>query len=170
MSSTNRAPVVRSLLENDLYKFTMWQSLLHSHPGAQAEYSFVCRNTPAYPLSELKADVETELVRLCTLSFADDELTYLRGLRFIKSDFVDFLTLFRFQRHFVKVSTEGEQLRIVAEGPLVHVMSFEIFVLYIVNELYFRRLPTDESVLAVARQRLNAKVALLKDARKELVT
>lgn len=169
MSTTNRAPVVRSLLENDLYKFTMWQSLLHSHPGAQAEYSFVCRNTPVYPLSELKADVETELDRLCTLSFADDELTYLRGLRFIKSDFVDFLTLFRFQRHFVKVSTEGEQLRIVAEGPLVHVMSFEIFVLYIVNELYFRRLPNDESVLAVARQRLNAKVALLKDARKELV-
>ena len=37
-------PVVRSLLENDLYKFTMWQALLHSHPGAQAEYAFFCRN------------------------------------------------------------------------------------------------------------------------------
>ena len=54
----NQAPAVRSLLENDLYKFTMWQSLLHSHPGAQAEYRFVCRNTPAFPLAELKTDVE----------------------------------------------------------------------------------------------------------------
>ena len=27
----NQTPVVRSLLENDLYKFTMWQALLHSY-------------------------------------------------------------------------------------------------------------------------------------------
>jgi nicotinic acid phosphoribosyltransferase len=32
-------PVVRSLLENDLYKFTMWQALLHRFPQTQAEYS-----------------------------------------------------------------------------------------------------------------------------------
>ncbi|MES2935484.1 MAG: nicotinate phosphoribosyltransferase, partial [Pseudomonadota bacterium] len=74
-------PIVRSLLETDLYKFTMWQALLHSHPGAQSEYAFVCRNTPAYPLAELRAEVERELDQLCTLSFTDDELDYLRGLR-----------------------------------------------------------------------------------------
>src|SRR5574343_1427472 len=159
----NQAPVVRSLLENDLYKFTMWQALLHSHPGAEAEYAFVCRNVPAYPLAELKDDVEAELDRLCTLSFAADELAYLRSLRFIKSDFVDFLSVFRFQRHFIQVTTEGEQLRIVARGPLVHVMAFEIFVLYIVNELYFRRLPQDAAILATARQRLADKIALVKN-------
>ncbi|MGN6701444.1 MAG: hypothetical protein ACTHKB_00595, partial [Burkholderiaceae bacterium] len=85
-----RQPVIRSLLENDLYKFTMWQALLHSHPGTQAEYLFDCRNTPAYPLAELAADVSRELDARCTLTFADVELAYLRGLRFIKSDFVDF--------------------------------------------------------------------------------
>jgi nicotinate phosphoribosyltransferase len=164
MNSTNaQLPVVRSLLENDLYKFTMWQALLHSHPGAEAEYAFVCRNAPAYPLAELKDDVEAELDRLCTLSFAADELAYLRSLRFIKSDFVDFLSVFRFQRHFIQVTTEGEQLRIVARGPLVHVMAFEIFVLYIVNELYFRRLPQDAAILATARQRLADKIALVKN-------
>ncbi|WP_432721232.1 nicotinate phosphoribosyltransferase [Jeongeupia wiesaeckerbachi] len=157
-------PVVRSLLENDLYKFTMWQALLHSHPGAMAEYAFVCRNTPAFPLSELKAEVETELDHLCTMQFAQDELDYLRGLRFIKGDFVDFLTVFRFQRRFVSVETDGEQLRIVARGPLVHVMGFEIFVLYIVNQLYFRRLGDTEATLGEARQRLAAKIATLKAA------
>jgi nicotinate phosphoribosyltransferase len=40
-------------------------------------------------------------------------------------------------------------------------MGFEIFVLYIVNELYFRRLPAGAEVLAVARQRLLEKVQLL---------
>jgi nicotinate phosphoribosyltransferase len=152
--------VVNSLLENDLYKFTMWQALLHSHPAAQAEYAFVCRNTPAYPLALLKAEVEGEIDRLCTMSFAQDELDYLSNLRFIKSDFVDFLTVFRFQRRFIKVDTDGDTLTVVAKGPIVHVMGFEIFVLYIINELYFRRLP-QEGVVEVARERLNEKIALL---------
>ena len=34
----NMDPIVHSLLETDLYKFTMWQALLHQYPAAQAEY------------------------------------------------------------------------------------------------------------------------------------
>ena len=154
------APIVSSLLENDLYKFTMWQALLHSNPGAQAEYRFVCRNTPAFPLAELKQDVERELAHLCSMHFTQDELDYLSQLRFMKSDFVDFLSVFRFQQRFIDVRAVGDKLEIVARGPLVHVMGFEIFVLYIVNELYFRRLSHD-GVIDVARTRLDAKLAQL---------
>lgn len=155
--------IVHSLLETDLYKFTMWQALLHSHPSAQAEYAFVCRNSTAYPLSDLKAEVEAELDHLCTLKFKQDELDYLRGLRFIKSDFVDFLALFQFQRRFIEVSTAGDTLKIEAKGPLVHVMGFEIFVLYIVNELYYRRLGNADNAISVARTRLQDKIAILRD-------
>lgn len=156
-------PIVHSLLETDLYKFTMWQALLHSHPSAQAEYAFVCRNSTAYPLADLKAEVEAELDHLCTLKFKQDELDYLRGLRFIKSDFVDFLALFQFQRRFIEVSTAGDTLKIEAKGPLVHVMGFEIFVLYIVNELYYRRLGNADNAISVARTRLQDKIAILRD-------
>ena len=154
------APVITSLLDTDLYKFTMWQTLLHRHPETQAEYHFVCRNQPAYPLAELKADVERELDALCSLSFRADELAFLRGLRFMKSDFVDFLRIFRFQRDFIEVRTEGELLRIVAKGPQVHVMGFEIPVLAIVNELYFRRFDSAEVRLEGGR-RLAAKIDAL---------
>jgi nicotinate phosphoribosyltransferase len=154
-------PIVRSLLETDLYKFTMWQALLHHHPGAHAKYEFTCRNTPLFALSQLKEEVDLQLDHLCTLTFAEDELAYLRTLRFIKSDFVDFLTLFRFQRKFIKVDTEGETLTVRATGPQVHVMGFEIFVLYIINELYFRR--ADQNIaLAEGRQRLSKKIDALR--------
>jgi len=150
-------PVVRSLLETDLYKFTMWQAFLHMHPGAIGEYEFKCRNTPAYPLAELKDDVERELDLLCEMMFTEDEVNYLRTLRFIKSDFADYLTLFRFQRKFIRVETDGPHLRIRATGPIVHVMGFEIFVLYIVNELYFRRFD-QAAALEEGRKRLAQKV------------
>lgn len=159
-------PIVRSLLENDLYKFTMWQALLHQHPGATAEYAFVCRNVPEFPLSSLKKQVDDELDHLCSMMFKQDELDYLSGLRYIKSDFVDFLNVFRFQRRFIRVEQEGEYLVIRAKGPLVHVMGFEIFALYIVNELYFRRLSQgrEDIIFAEGRARLQAKIDQVRSA------
>jgi nicotinate phosphoribosyltransferase len=150
-------PIVRSLLETDLYKFTMWQALLHRHPGAIGEYEFWCRNETAYPLAELKDEVYRELDHLCELLFTDEEVAYLRSLRFIKSDFADFLTVFRFQRKFITVEANGPHLVIRAVGPVVHVMGFEIYVLYIVNELYFRRFD-QQAALAEARLRLARKI------------
>jgi nicotinate phosphoribosyltransferase len=155
-----KQPIVRSLLETDLYKFTMWQALLHGHPNSHTEYEFVCRNTPAFPLADLREEVERELDHLCSMSFRDDELSYLRALRYMKSDFIDFLTVFRFQRKFIEVGVEGDTLTIRAAGPQVHVMGFEIYVLYIVNELYFRRFDAS-AALAEGRARLGAKIAKL---------
>jgi nicotinate phosphoribosyltransferase len=159
-------PIVRSLLETDLYKFTMWQALLHRHPNAHGEYEFKCRNEPAFPLAELKEEVERELDHLCSIMFDEGEIAYLRGLRYIKNDFADFLTLFRFQRKFITVETDGPHLRIRASGPIVHVMGFEIYVLYIVNELYFRRFD-QQAALAEARQRLAEKIELLREFGRE---
>ncbi len=156
-----RAPIVQSLLENDLYKFSMWQALMHSHPGARAEYTFVCRNEPLYPLADLAEEIDAEIDHLCTMYFRQEELDYLNSLSYIKEDFVDFLTVFRFQRHFLTVERDGENLRIRASGPMVHVMGFEMFVLYIVSELYYRRL-RQEGILDDARRRLREKIASLK--------
>ncbi|HEY1230592.1 MAG TPA: nicotinate phosphoribosyltransferase [Ramlibacter sp.] len=154
-------PVISSLLDNDLYKFTMWQAMLHRFPQTTAEYAFVCRNQPQFPLADLLDEVNAQLDHLCTLRFTDDELAWLGALRFIKSDFIDFLRIFQFQRRFVRASAEGGQLRIRAAGPQVHVMNFEIHVLSIVNELYFRRFDQAQA-LEVGRERLRAKIDLLR--------
>ena len=158
--------IIQSLLDTDLYKFSMWQAMLHRHPQTHAEYSFVCRNQAAYPLAELLHDVNQQLDHLCSLRFAADELAYMRGLRYIKSDFADFLRIFSFQREFICASAEGTALRVVARGPQVHTMAFEIFVLAIVNELYFRRFDA-EPALAQGRQRLQGKIALLRGFEQE---
>uniref|UniRef100_UPI00333EF8A4 nicotinate phosphoribosyltransferase n=1 Tax=Castellaniella defragrans TaxID=75697 RepID=UPI00333EF8A4 len=153
-------PIIESLLDTDLYKFTMWQAMLHQHPAAQAEYHFICRDRPQYPLGALAGEIQAQIDHLCGLRYSEEELRYLRGLRYIKPDFVDFLSLFHFQRRFIEVRAEGEDLVIVARGPQVHVMGFEIFVLAIVNELYFRRFDTPE-VRAEGRRRLTAKLEVL---------
>ena len=42
--------IIQSLLDTDLYKFTMMQVVLHHFPGAQVEYRFKCRNALNQPL------------------------------------------------------------------------------------------------------------------------
>ena len=160
----SHAPVIRSLLDTDLYKFTMLQVVLHQFPQAHGVYEFRCRNNEdtVYPLAEIRAELEAELDALCTLKLTQDELDYLRGLRFIKSDFVDYLELFQLKRRFVTVSADDQgRLHIRVEGPLLQAMFFEIYILAIVNELYFRRLETP-AVLAEGESRLHEKAAKLK--------
>ncbi|VTX56218.1 nicotinate phosphoribosyltransferase [Acinetobacter ursingii] len=158
------SPIIHSLLDTDLYKFTMLQVVLHKFPQTHSVYHFRCRNLEdtVYPLTDILSELDEQLDHLCTLKFKDDELQYLRSFRFIKSDFVDYLELFQLKRRFIKTGIDEEgRLDIWVEGPMVQAMMFEIFVLAIVNELYFRRIRTD-AVLAEGERRLQAKLALLK--------
>jgi nicotinate phosphoribosyltransferase len=149
--------IITSLLDTDLYKFTMMQVVLHQFPGAQVEYRFKCRN-PGMQLAPLVDDIRAEIKTLCALQFTEDELAYLRGLRFIKSDFVDFLALFRLNEKYIQVSAlPGGELDIRIEGPWLHTILFEIPVLAIVNELYFQRSHSQAKV-EEGRARLQAKM------------
>lgn len=163
------APIIHSLLDTDLYKFTMLQVVLHKFPQTHSVYHFRCRNLDetAYPLTDILDDLNEQLDHLCRLKFAEDELLYLRSLRFIKSDFVDYLELFQLKRRFIKAGIDREgRLDIWVEGPMVQAMMFEIFVLAIVNELYFKRIRSAE-VLAEGERRLKAKVGLIRQYKAE---
>ena len=163
-------PVIGSLLETDLYKLTMWQPMLHHYPSAQAEYRFVCRNQSAFPLGDLVGQVNEELDALCSLNFTQPELRWLSTLRFLKPDFIDYLHLFRFQRRFIEASNRDGTLEIVAHGPIIHVMGFEIHVLAIVNELYFRELERRTGVdpRAEGEARLDRRIARLRALESEI--
>src|SRR5205823_4140960 len=150
--------IIQSLLDTDLYKFTMMQVVLHHFPGAQVEYRFKCRTEGVDLRPDLPA-IERAITELCTLRFRDAELAYLRGLRFMKSDFVDFLALFHFNEKYVKLEP-GEkpgEIDITVRGPWLHTIMFEIPLLAIVSETYFRRTQPSAD-LAEGRRRLMAKI------------
>jgi nicotinate phosphoribosyltransferase len=154
--------IIHSLLDTDLYKFTMMQVVLHHFPGAQVEYRFKCRN-PGVALAPLVDEIREEIAHLCTLRFRERELDYLRSMRFIKSDFVDFLGLFHLNGKYVTVEPSAQapgEIEITVRGPWLHTILFEIPVLAIVNEIYFRntvRVPD----YAQGRRRLEDKIAMI---------
>ncbi|HLS18022.1 MAG TPA: nicotinate phosphoribosyltransferase [Paenalcaligenes sp.] len=152
--------IINSLLDTDLYKFTMMQVVLHHFPTAQVQYRFQCR-TPNVDLSPYLDEIRQEVHELCQLKFNEDELAYLAGLRFMKSDFIDFLRLFQLPERCIHIGP-GEQggINIEIEGPWLHTILFEIPVLAIVNEVYFRN-TKPHPPLAEGRARLRAKMQLV---------
>lgn len=153
--------IINSLLDTDLYKFTMMQVVLHQFPGAQVEYKFKCR-TPGVQLSPYVAEIEREVNHLCSLKFSEDELEYMRSLRFITSDFVDFLGLFHLNRSRVSIKPlPNGEIDIRVRGPWLHTILFEVPLLAIISEVYFRNTHPDLD-FSEGERRLRDKIALLK--------
>lgn len=153
--------IIKSLLDTDLYKFTMMQVVLHHFPAAQVEYRYRCR-TPGVNLRPFLDEIRQEIHSLCQLQFNEAELAYLGSLRFIKSDFIDFLGLFHLPEKCISV-TEGDkdgEIAITVIGPWLHTILFEIPVLAIVNEVYFRN-TCPEPAWDEGRKRLEDKMNLV---------
>ena len=151
--------IITSLLDTDLYKFTMMQVVLHQFPGAEVEYRFKCRNQAN--LAPYVNEIREEIRGLCSLRFQDDELAYLKAMRFIKSDFIDFLGLFRLNEKYVSVTAlPSGEIEVSIKGPWLHTILFEIPVLSIINEVYFRNTQKQPDLLA-GRTRLTSKITLL---------
>jgi nicotinate phosphoribosyltransferase len=106
-------------------------------------------------------EIESEIRALCDLRFTREELDYLRRWRFFKSDFVDLLGLFHLQQRFRErhaAQRLGREIDIAIKGPWLHTILFEVPVLAIVSEVYYRNtVPSPD--LAEGRRRLASKIA-----------
>jgi len=152
--------IIESLLDTDLYKFTMMQAVLHQFPGAQVDYRFQCRG-PEVDLKPFAHEIRAEIAQLCTVCLHEDELSWLGNLRYVKSEFVEFLRLFHLQKRFIEVDDTKGQLDITIHGPWLHTTLFEVPVLAIVNEVYFRNTVLQPD-LDEGRRRLAHKIATIR--------
>src|SRR5690554_1332651 len=80
----------------------------------------------------------------------------------MKKDYIEFLRIFKLRQAFVKVDPSGDQLAITIKGPMLHVMPFEIYLLAIVNELYYRQFASPQTHQEGLR-RLHEKIQLVQD-------
>ncbi len=152
-------PIIVSLLDTDLYKFNMNQVMFHKHPDLIGEYMFKCRNEDIVFTREMFDEINEQIDYLCTLTFNKEELDYLRSIRFIKRDYVEFLRLWHPIRDYVFTDlTDKGDLILKVDGPLFSAMQFEIYLLEIVNEVYFRMSYDYINLRRAAEERLSQKI------------
>ena len=156
-------PITKSLLDTDLYKFSMGQCVFHQFSKQRpiTRFKFKCRNENK--LASFIDEINKELDYLCNLRFQEDEIEYLRSIPFFSQDFVDFLEMFKLKREYIKtwIGDDG-QLNIECEGPWMQVIWFEVPVLAIVQEVYTRN-SYAKLDLSSARESLEEKISQAKE-------
>lgn len=155
-------PIIQTLMDTDLYKFSMQKTFLNNVPNVEARYRFKCR-TAGVNLGRYAAEIREEVQSLASLSFSRAELDYLHNIPSLSGEYLAFLRDFRMDIHMVNVEAHGENLAIETQGSLVHVMPFEIYLLAIVQEVFTRNEYPDENYRE-ARQRLEGKISFLKNS------
>jgi nicotinate phosphoribosyltransferase len=148
--------IINSLLENDFYTFTVWQMAFHQLPDIDVEYAFKCRND--VDLLPFKDEIEQEISNFCTLKFTEEELSYLRNISFIQPNFVEYLEDFRPKKRHIKVEEINGKLSITIKGSWLNTIIFEVPILAIVNEVYFRNTTDLERALSKGRLVLKHKM------------
>lgn len=167
--------IITSLLETDLYKFSMGQAIFHQFPGYKTTWTFKCRNKDVKFTSEMIDEIKHQLQEYCQLRFTEDELSYLENIGakrdsagnvvkkgWIKGSYIDFLRIWRPRYEDFEITDKAEcGLSIEAKGTWLNTSMYEIPTLAIVNEVYFRYAYNYDELRQQFVRKLNEKVNLL---------
>lgn len=136
--------IIKSMLDQDFYKLSMMQAVFHQFPKVEVKYKFVCRNdritVENFPIKKIKKEISA----LTRLRFTKEEINYLRSLNLFKEDFLDYLKTFKLSFSAITIN-EGiwGGIRLTISGLWLETILFEVPVLAIINELYFRKYDND---------------------------
>lgn len=156
--------IINSLLENDMYKFSMGQAIYHQFSDYKTTWAFKCRNSDVRFTPEMVEEIREQIKAYCELRFAEEELEYLNRITWIKGSYVDFLRLWKPRFEDFEILSSDELpcgLVIRTRGTWLNTSMYEIPTLAIVNEVYFRMAYDYDALLESFRRRLEEKVGWL---------
>ncbi len=151
--------IIISLLENDMYKFSMGQAIYHQFSDYKTTWTFKCRNQNVRFTPEMVEEIREQIRAYCTLRFTEEELAYLNQVKWIKGSYVDFLRLWEARYEDFEITTDAEcGLAIETKGTWLNTSMYEIPTLAIVNEVYFRMAHDYNTLIESFKKRLKEKV------------
>lgn len=153
--------IIHSILENDLYKFSMSYYYQVHYPNAWGTFTFHDRNNTKYT-NEFVEDLRKEFSNLASLSLLDSEFEWASStINYIPRYFWEWLYHFRFEADKIVTWLDEEQhLHIEVSDLMYKVTFYEIPILAIVSELYHRH---HENVFQTREELLDVMVDSLKN-------
>jgi nicotinate phosphoribosyltransferase len=157
-------PIITSLLETDLYKFSMGQAIYFKHPEYMTTWTFRCRNKDVTFTPEMVKEIKKQIKMYCNLKFTEDELDYLNQIPWFRGSYVNFLRLWQPRYEDFEITTKDKcGLKIKTKGTWLNTSMYEIPTLAIVNEVYFRMAYNYDDLYKQFNRKLNEKFKWLKN-------
>jgi len=153
------SPILTTLLDTDAYKLHMQQAVFHRYYDVTVAAEFRCRGDDMLGIyvDEIKQQIET----MSALTLTEDEFTYLSGLPFFTTDYLNWLRSYRYDPAQVRVRNHQGKLDIRISGPWREVIMWEVPLLALISEVVHRhRSPQVTPEMAVSQ--LKNKLAQFK--------
>lgn len=131
--------IIQSIIDSDLYKFTMQNAVIHSFPRLFVEYEFFNRNDVDFP-EDFDIHIKKELNLMRELYLKKHEKDFMEKTcgRFLPPTYFDFLESYRYDPSEVMVYMEGKKLRIKIKGYWYRTILWEVPLMALISELYFK--------------------------------
>ena len=140
--------IIRSILDSDLYKFTMQWFVLQHFPESEVNYTFMNRSKDMTFTKAAVKEIKRQVRLMSKLRLTDEEYDYMkRTMPYLPVTYRQYLAAYRFnpsQVH-IRLTSKGE-LKINISGKWRDTILWEVPLMAIISEVYFKHVDTDWSM------------------------
>ena len=129
--------MISSILDQDLYTFTVGQAIQILYPKVPVTYKFTNRRPNGKMDEEFHARLRTKIDNMQFLCLTDDEVNFLKTLPFLKQEYISWLKYYRFDPTQVKTKIVDGNLELEISGLWCETVFWEVPLLALISETWF---------------------------------
>ena len=131
-------PIIKSMLDDDLYKQNMGSVVFHDFPRVVVTYKFFLRSKVEFP-PNFATELNRQIQFLAQLEMTDAEANWLlSAVPYLRPTYIEWLRHYRMDPREVMVTQHGGTIGIEIKGYWYRTIFWEVKLMAIISELFFR--------------------------------
>lgn len=137
--------IIKSLLDNDTYKFFMQNAILNTKNlcGNKAQYDFINRRKEKQFVEPFIKRLKEEIGYMQDLKLTSEEREFLEKQNIFNEKYLDYLSNYEFNPKQVKISLSDNELNLTVNGKWEETVLWEVPLMALISEIYFQEIDTE---------------------------
>ncbi|MCA4809437.1 nicotinate phosphoribosyltransferase [Empedobacter falsenii] len=130
--------IIKSIIDNDFYKFTMQFGVTKLYPDVMARYKFINRGEHEFP-NGFAEELQNEINAMASLALTKVEKEFFStNCPYLSPAYLDFLQGYRYDPAEVKISQNGSDVEVLVEGYWYRTILWEVPILCLISEIFYK--------------------------------
>ncbi|MBP8829822.1 MAG: nicotinate phosphoribosyltransferase, partial [Desulfobacter sp.] len=156
--------MIETILDNDLYKFTMQQAVYQLYPKARVRYELTNRGRTPFPPG-FDGLIKDRVAQMAGLRLTRDERVWLeKACPYFTKAYLDYLAAYRYEPDQVEICRQGHTLSVKIAGPWCRTILWEVPLMAIISETFFKVANPEILSRQAIRERNQTKAKMMSNA------